>query len=252
MTTSATNASSASATRRVIGSFTAARSLRARAASWRGLRRRPAALPAGRRTRRARTFPAKRSNRSDSNSRRTSAVVTDGRYSIAPRRPRRSSPARKRKRTARSKSPACSATAAARSSSAGSSGLAASASTPAAVRARTRSARRTAQRMIERDQSDSDHGPHPDRNRAEDVAEPTADRFEPLADPLEGAAERARCGILLVTPIAEDLARLFARGIGVDVDERSHAVNTPSVCGWSSCAVIIWTSKPSARMRRSK
>ena len=80
----------------------------------------------------------------------------------------------------------------------------------------------------------------------------SADRLEPLADPLERAAERARCGILSEPPIAEDVARLVARGIGVDVDERSHAVNAPSVCGWSSCAVIIWTSKPSARMRRSK
>ena len=69
-----------------------------------------------RRTSRPRTCPRDRRIVREASARRTSPVVTDGRYRIAPRSPRRNRPARNRSRTARSRSPSRSAASAARSS----------------------------------------------------------------------------------------------------------------------------------------
>src|SRR5262249_60002972 len=97
----------------------------------------------------------------------------------------------------------------------------------------------------ERDQGGGDDPPD-DGGQA---CEKARDRLEPVGDPIQRTAQRARRRPRLEPPVGKDVLRLAARGVGIDGGEpvRDHTATLGSLRCMSSC-----TSNASFLMRKSK
>ena len=173
-----------------------------------------------RRTRPRSNVPASSSNVSEPSTRRTSAVVTDGRYSIAPRSPSRSSPARNRKRTRALEVAVAFGGVGLAFERVGVLGFGCSRVARAARRRVARDAvgptRRPAAMTSATTRERDRRATRPDGTASKTSPIQSTIGAQPVAEPLQRPAERARRGIGAEAAVAEDVARVCARGVGVD------------------------------------